>query len=373
MYALTNDALSLGLVGLAQFLPQLLLTLVSGHVADQYDRKWICGISRLVMALTVSVLVYGDISHHINDTMIYACAIALGATRAFDMPAAQALAPNLVPPAILPSALSLISSTREAMTIAGPAIGGLIYLLGASTLFGFCVVCFLCSFLALCTIQANRHYQYRRPEKKPFSLETLFGGFRYIRSNPVILGSMSLDMFAVLLGGATALLPIVAKDILHTGPFGLGVLRAAPAIGAVLMSIYLVKRPLTSRVGKKMFAAVALFGLATVTFGLSENLYLSLVALLVLGASDMISVVVRSSLVQLETPDEMRGRVSAVNSIFIGTSNQLGEFESGVTAAWFGVVPAIVLGGVGTLGVVAVWMWLFPSLTHRDRLDSAKR
>lgn len=218
----------------------------------------------------------------------------------------------------------------------------------------------------------NLRYEYKALARTPVSLESLFGGMNFIRRNPVILGSISLDMFAVLLGGATALLPIVAKDILHTGPWGLGLLRCAPALGAVLMSVYLGRRPLTRNVGKIMFSAVAMFGVATIAFGLSTNLFLSLFALLFLGASDMVSVVIRSTLVQLETPDDMRGRVSAANSIFIGTSNQLGEFESGVTAAWLGVVPAIVLGGVGTLLVVALWMKYFPTLTQRQTLEAGE-
>ncbi|UGA52020.1 MULTISPECIES: MFS transporter [Dickeya] len=368
MYDLTNSALNLGLVGLAQFLPQLALTLVAGHAVDQYNRRVIILCCRLLMAATILVLVLGNVTHTISATMIYACSALLGATRAFEMPATQALLPNLIAPGLLSRAVALMASAREATVIAGPALGGLIYLIGATTLYAASVACFLISFLVL----LNLRYEYKALARTPVSLESLFGGMNFIRRNPVILGSISLDMFAVLLGGATALLPIVAKDILHTGPWGLGLLRCAPALGAVLMSVYLSRRPLTRNVGKIMFSAVAMFGAATIAFGLSTNLFLSLFALLFLGASDMVSVVIRSTLVQLETPDDMRGRVSAANSIFIGTSNQLGEFESGVTAAWLGVVPAIVLGGVGTLLVVALWMKYFPTLTQRQTLEAGE-
>ncbi|MBX9444513.1 MFS transporter [Dickeya chrysanthemi] len=368
MYELTNSALNLGLVGLAQFLPQLALTLVAGHAVDQYNRRVIILCCRLLMAATILVLVLGNLTHTISAAMIYACSAVLGATRAFEMPATQALLPNLIAPSLLSRAVALMASAREATVIAGPALGGLIYLIGATTLYATSVACFLASFLVLLRLR----YEYKAPARAPVTLASLFGGMNFIRRNPVILGSISLDMFAVLLGGATALLPIVAKDILHTGPWGLGLLRCAPALGAVLMSIYLSRRPLTRNVGKIMFSAVAVFGVATIAFGLSTNLFLSLSALLLLGASDMVSVVIRSTLVQLETPDDMRGRVSAANSIFIGTSNQLGEFESGVTAAWLGVVPAIVVGGLGTLLVVALWMKYFPTLTQRQTLEAGE-
>ncbi|MED5526949.1 MAG: MFS transporter [Pseudomonadota bacterium] len=366
MYDLTDSALSLGLIGLAQFVPQLLLTLVAGHVADQYNRRVIVIVCRLVLAGTMGGLVYANLSGQLSPAIIYVCGALMGATRAFESPATQALLPNLITPDQFPRALALTSGTREATVIAGPALGGLVYLIGASWLYGASVVFFLVSALVLLSLQ----YEYQAPRKEPASLKSLFSGIHFIRDNPVVLGAISLDLFSVLLGGATALLPIVARDILHTGSWGLGLLRSAPALGALLMSIWLARFPLEKRVGKTMFYAVALFGLATIVFGLSQNLWLSMGALLVLGASDMVSVIIRSTLIQLETPDAMRGRVSAVNYIFIGTSNQLGEFESGVTAAWFGVVPAIIIGGIGTLAVVALWMKVFPALTHRDKLSS---
>ncbi|WP_417561418.1 MFS transporter [Marinomonas sp.] len=365
MYDLTNSPMALGLVGLCQFLPQLLLTLVVGHVADHYNRRLICVCTRLSMAMTVGILAYGNMSSTISAEMIYLCAALLGTARAFEMPANQAILPNLIPNELLSRAVSAIASAREISVIAGPALGGLIYLLGPTTLYLSSMTFFFIS----CIIMFFLHYNFTVKSKSPISMTHLLGGITFIRGNKVILGSVSLDMFAVLLGGATALLPIVAKDILHTGPWGLGLLRCSPALGALLMSIYLARRPIKHSVGKIMFAAVAIFGAATILFGLSENLILSMLALVLLGLSDMISVVIRSTLVQLETPDEMRGRVSAANSVFIGSSNQLGEFESGVTAAWFGVVPAIVIGGVGTIAVVGLWMYLFPTLLKRDTLD----
>ncbi|MFT6404591.1 MAG: MFS family permease [Marinomonas primoryensis] len=365
MYDLTNSPMALGLVGLCQFLPQLLLTLVVGLVADRYNRRLICVCTRLAMAMTVGILAYGNITSTISANMIYTCAVFLGTARAFEMPANQAILPNLIPSELLSRAMSAIASAREISVIAGPALGGLIYLLGPSTLYLSSLSCFLIS----CVIMFFLSYNFSVKSKSPINMGHLLGGLTFIRGNKVILGSVSLDMFAVLLGGATALLPIVAKDILHTGPWGLGLLRCAPALGALLMSIYLARHPLTHSVGKIMFAAVAIFGVATILFGLSDSLILSMFALILLGSSDMISVVIRSTLVQLETPDEMRGRVSAANSVFIGSSNQLGEFESGVTAAWFGVIPAIVIGGVGTIAIVGVWMCLFPDLLKRKTLD----
>ncbi|MBJ7551339.1 MFS transporter [Marinomonas ostreistagni] len=369
IYDLTGSAMALGLVGLFQFLPQLILTLVVGHVADRYNRRIICICTRLIMASTVGILAYGNFTETISSTMIYGCAVMIGTARAFEMPAGQAILPNLIPPELLSRAVSAIASAREISVIAGPALGGVIYLLVAPTLYLTSMVCFLVS----CCILFFLHYNYVAKAKQPVDLHHLLGGLRFIKNNKLILGSVSLDMFAVLLGGATALLPIVAKDILHTGPWGLGLLRCAPAIGALLMSIYLARHPLTHSVGKIMYVAVATFGAATILFGLSEHLILSMIALFILGASDMISVVIRSTLVQLETPDDMRGRVSAANSIFIGSSNQLGEFESGATAALFGVVPAIVLGGFGTIAVVGLWMYLFPTLLHRNTLENEEK
>ncbi len=365
IYNLTDSALSLGLVGLARYLPQLVLTLYAGHVADNHDRHRIMMLCRLVLTLSIAVLAVTSILGVITPAIIYGCCVVMGTARAFEMPATQAMVPNIVSAELLAPALTWTASGREATTIVGPALGGLIYIFGAGTLYSSSALCCLVSAMIL----ANLRYCQQVRAKRPATLDSLLGGLRFTWRNPVIFGSISLDMVAVLIGSVTALLPIVARDILETGPWGLGLLRSAPAVGAVLMSIYLAWRPVNRSVGLKMFVAVAVFGAMTIVFGLSETLWLSLLALLLMGAADMVSVVIRSTLVQLATPDEMRGRVSAVNSIFISTSNQLGEFESGVLAAWVGAVPAIVIGGVGTLGVVALWMHWFPDLVSRDRLD----
>ncbi len=364
IYDLTHSPLILGLVGLVQFLPQFLLTLVVGHVADRYDRQRVVVCCLLAEGTMVAILAAGSAAHFLDRNLILACACLIGAARAFEAPTMQALLPTLVEPAMLPRCLAVSAAGRQTGIIFGPALGGLVYIAGAGAAYGVCAGFYLVALVFIFAIP-RRQGMVRR---EPASLRSVFDGIAFIRAKPDILGSISLDLFSVLLGGATALLPVYARDILVTGPWGLGILRAAPAMGALSMSLFLAKRPLRRRVGKIMFAAVAVFGLATIVFGLSRSFPLSLASLAVLGAADMVSVVIRSSLVQLETPDAKRGRVSAVNSIFIGASNQLGEFESGITAAWFGVVPAVVLGGACTLLVVVVWMRLFPSLARRQTL-----
>jgi len=362
MYDLTHSAMSLGLIGLAQFIPQLGLTLVVGHVADRYNRRRIVLACQLAEALVALTLLAGSLGQALTPYALYGCALLLGAARAFESPSLHAIAPRLVAAESLPRALALSAATMQTGIILGPALGGAIYAIGSAAVYAASGVCWLAAALAIGTLP------YRHNGEPRNTASSVFAGVAYIRQQPVILGAISLDLFAVLLGGATALLPIYARDILHTGPLGLGLLRSAPAVGALATSLYLARRPLQRRVGKIMFGAVALFGLATIVFGLSSTFALSLAALALLGASDMVSVVIRATLVQLETPDEMRGRVSAVNAVFIGTSNQLGEFESGLTAAWFGAEPAVVLGGIGTLLVVALWMKWFPELTRRERM-----
>jgi MFS family permease len=352
------------LIGLAQFLPQLLLTLVVGHAADRYNRRTIVLLCQLLEGMVALALAAGSLAHALTPSALYGAALLLGAARAFESPSLHSLLPRLLSADVLPRALALSAASMQSAVIAGPALGGAIYAFGSSYVYMVSALCWLVAALSIGTLP----YTHSAEHKAPATLSSLFAGIAYIRSKPVVLGAISLDLFAVLLGGATALLPIFARDILHIGPLGLGLLRSAPAVGALGMSLYLAQRPLKQKVGKIMFAAVALFGLGTIVFGLSSNFGLSLLALLVLGASDMISVVIRSTLVQLETPDEMRGRVSAVNSVFIGTSNQLGEFESGLTAAWFGAVPAVVIGGIGTLVVVALWMRWFPELVEREEM-----
>jgi MFS family permease len=365
VYALTGSAFYLGLVGLAQFLPMFLLTLAVGHVADRYDRRIVARVCQVVEGLAAGELALGSFSGWQNKESILAIVFVVGAARAFEGPTMQALVPGLVPVPFIPRAIALSTSAHQTATIVGPALGGLLYAAGPTAAYATASLLFLAasSFVGLIRIERTP------PQRDPVSLQSLFAGIAFIRSHRAILGAISLDLFAVLLGGATALLPVYARDILVTGPWGLGLLRSAPAVGALTMSVFLARHPLERRVGQIMFGAVVIFGVATIVFAVSTSFVLSLGTLMVLGAADVISVVIRSSLVQIETPDEMRGRVSAVNSMFIGTSNQLGEFESGLTAALFGVVPAVLIGGVGTITVVILWMRLFPELVRTDSLE----
>jgi MFS family permease len=366
IYALTHSTLALGLVGLVQFLPMLALTLLVGHVADRYDRRRIATICQLVGGSATSLLAIGSFGGWLTPPLIFAAVAVIGAGRAFEMPTMQALLPSLVPAALFPRAAAYSASAIQTATIIGPALGGLIYILGPEAPYATAA----CLSLSASFLSSRIRMERSPPRREPVSLTSLFSGFAFIRSHPIVLGSISLDLFAVFLGGATALLPVYARDILHTGPWGLGLLRSGPAIGALGMSVLLAHRPLRQRVGTTMFKAVIVFGLATIVFALSRSLWLSTLAMIALGAADVISVVIRSSFVQLSTPDQMRGRVSAVNAMFIGTSNQLGEFESGVTAALFGTVPAVILGGAGTILVALLWMRLFPDLRKADTLES---
>ena len=367
VYELTGSAFDLGLVGLAQFVPMLALALVTGHVADNFDRRRIIVVCQAVKAITAIALAIGSHYAELPRAAIFAIVFVFGAARAFEMPTLQSLLPSVVPQAMLPRAIAASASANQAATIGGPALGGFLYAASPAVAFAVCGILYVSCAIAI----VNVRVVLRTAAREPVSLDSLLAGIRYIRRNGVILGAISLDLFAVLLGGATALLPIYAKDILHVGPTGLGVLRAAPGVGALAMSLYLAHHPPRRRVGRLMFAAVGAFGVATIVFGLSGSIGLSLGALTLLGAFDMVSVVIRSSLVQLKTPDAMRGRVSAVNSVFIGSSNQLGEFESGLTAAWFGAVPSVVIGGIGTIVVVLLWMRLFPELARANRLVAA--
>ncbi|HLX27041.1 MAG TPA: MFS transporter [Casimicrobiaceae bacterium] len=366
MYALTGSALDLGFVGLAQFVPSFLLVLVAGHVADRFDRRRVVQACVIVEGAAALGLCIGSALGRIEPAMIYALVVVVGASRAFEMPTMQALLPAVVPESILARAIAANASAGQTAIIVGPALGGLLYVAGASVAYGASATLFLVTAIVLYFVK-SRHAP--RPAQAP-RLSSVLDGIRFIRGHKAVLGAISLDMFAVLLGGATALLPIYARDILHTGPWGLGLLRSATAVGALGMAIWLARHPLRAHAGKRMFEAVALFGVATIVFGVSRSFALSLVALIVLGAADMVSVVVRQSLVQLQTPDHMRGRVSAVNALFIGTSNQLGEFESGLTASWLGVVPSVVAGGIGTLAIVFLWIRFFPALAATNRLDA---
>ncbi|WP_066737633.1 MFS transporter [Cupriavidus sp. D384] len=365
MYDLTRDPFMLGMVGLVQFLPSIVLMLMSGHVADRFDRRIIVRTCQMLEAVIAASMAVASFSGWVTSEHIFFFVAAIGGCRAFETPTLQALLPSVVTPRQLPRAVALASSAAQTAIIIGPALGGFAYVAGAGVVYTISAVLFAIAAALVFTLKLRQAAQRLTA---PVSIKTLFAGFAYIRSHQVLLGAVSLDLFAVLLGGATALLPIYARDILHTGPWGLGLLRSSPAIGALVTALWLARHPLNRRVGRVMFGAVAIFGVATMVFGVSTWLPLSMAALVVLGASDMISVVVRQTLVQLDTPDDMRGRVGAVNSVFIGASNQLGEFESGVTAALLGPVGAVLLGGAGTILVVAAWMKLFPMLTNRDRL-----
>lgn len=384
MYDLTGSAWELGLVGLAQFLPALLLTLPAGHVVDQHDRRLLLAASLGLQLLTATCLALASGGGWVGPGLILGLSIVLGCARALQMPAQQALMPSLVPVALLPRAVATSSSTMQAAIIAGPALGGVLYALGpwaagrvahgttaaaaahwgAAIVYGVSLLLLVAAVLAVLSIR-HRPLQPRRAAP---GLAQLTAGIRFIWQRPVVLGAISLDLFAVLLGGATALLPIFAKDILHTGPEGLGLLRSAPALGAVVVGVWLSRRPILRRAGHWLLGAVGVFGLAMIAFALTTSFVVAFIVLAVSGAADMVSVVIRQSLVQLETPDDMRGRVGAVNSVFIGASNQLGEFESGATAALLGPVGSVLLGGFGVLAVVALWFRLFPALAQRDRL-----
>ena len=365
VYDITGDPFALGLVGLASFLPAIALALVTGHTADRYDRRLILVTCYAVTLVTSLGLLAIAVSGSDKVWLIYGLLIAFGIGRAFANPAGQALVPNLVPREQLGIAIAWNSTVWQTATIAGPALGGALYYFGPIAAFGASAACFL-TVCVLFTLMRSR------PQTKPADVtwETLLAGIRFIRSKPVIFGAISLDLFAVLLGGATALLPVFAKDILQVGPGGLGLLRSMPAAGALVVALWLAQRPLQSKSGLRMFQGVALFGLATIGFGLSTNVWISCAFLFLLGGADMISVFVRSTLVQFDTPDEMRGRVAAVNSVFIGASNELGEFESGTVAALIGTVPAVVVGGLGTLAICGLWMRWFPALRYRDRLTT---
>jgi MFS family permease len=364
VYALTGSALDLGLIGLAQFLPVMLLTLAVGHVADRYDRRRIAAICQVIEFATSATLTLGVAGGWLGLNGILGLVTLLGASRAFEAPTLSALMPGLVEPSELQLASAWSASANQAATIVGPAAGGLLYAFAPPIPFGLAAALFLLSAILVSLIRVKRPV----PVRETASVRSVLSGITFIWTHPAMLGAISLDLFAVLLGGATALLPIYARDILHTGSWGLGVLRAAPAVGALLTSIVLARRPLRRHAGRVMFGAVILFGVATIVFGLSRSLPVSIAALVLLGSADVVSVVIRFTLVQMRTPDNMRGRVSAVNMLFIGASNQLGEFESGVTAALLGAVPATLLGGAATIGVAILWMWWFPELRDVDEL-----
>lgn len=364
VYALSGSAFDLGIIGLIQFMPSVLLVFVIGHAADNYPRRKLVQWCQLIEALTALYLSLGALLGWLSVGHIFVCVAVLGVAMAFEGPAATALLPAVVPKGQLQAGTTIGSAIYQMGAISGPAIGGLSYAISPELPFILMTVLWL---LAAILNQGINPREATLHTETPSS-GSFFAGVHFVKNNPAILGVLSLDLFAVLLGGASTLLPIYAKDILLTGPLGLGVLRSAPAIGAILMTLYLSKHPLKSKVGVRMFQAVILFGISTTVFALSSSMWLSVSALALMGAADMVSVIIRSSFVQLSTPDDMRGRVNAVNFLFINASNQLGGFESGMTAALLGTVPAAALGGIGTVLVALIWMKLFPTLKSLDKL-----
>jgi len=365
VYDLTGSAFALGIVGLVGFLPAALLVFAAGQAADRYERKRIVQACQLAEALTILFVAWGAYSGWLTVVHLFIATLVLGTTVAFENPATAALLPLVVPEGTVQRATALSSGSAQLATIAGPALGGIAYAVSPGLPYGIMVLLWLSGALFAGMIRLTQP----TAPKAAATPGDLFAGVKFIRNNPAILGTLSLDLFAVLLGGVVALLPIYARDILQTGPWGLGILRAAPAVGALLTTAMLARQPITRRVGVRIFQAVIVFGAATVAFSLSHWMWLSLLALAALGAADTVSVVIRFSLVQLATPDDMRGRVGAVNFLFINASNQLGQFESGVTAALLGAMPAAVLGGVGTIAIALLWMKLFPALRAVERLE----
>lgn len=369
VYELTNSAFDLGLVGLIQFVPAVVLTLLIGHAADRYDRRLIVRAAQAICALAAVMLTLALLAGVLTRDLLFAAVFMIGCARAFEMPTAHALAPSLVPPPLISRAVAAWTSANQIAIVCGPALGGLIYTISPVAVGVLCVAFFAGSITLISFVRA----QGPAASREPPTFSSVMAGFDYIRSRPRLLGVITLDLFVVLLGGATALLPIYARDILAAGPIGLGLLRSAPAVGALITAIVLSRTPVERHIGRKMFAVVAIYGLATIVFGLSTWFPLSLLALAVLGASDAVSIVIRFSLVQIETPDAMRGRVSAINYLFVGSSNTLGEFESGLVAAWLGAVPSVLIGGLGSLLVAATWMGLFPDLRRIDRFEPADK
>ena len=365
LYALTGSAFDLGIVGLVQFIPTAALVFLAGHVADRYQRKRVVQFCQIAAALTGAFLAWGTFAAWLDATKIFAAVTVFGAATAFESPAAAALLPGVAPDGTLQKGTALSTAAFQVAMISGPALGGLMYAFAPSAPYVAMTVFWVLAGVLNGAIRLERQ---PAADKLP-TLASVFDGIGFVRRNPTILGVISLDLFAVLFGGATALLPIYTRDILQTGPWGLGILRGAPAVGALLMATWLTNHAVAGRVGIRMFQAVIVFGVATVVFAISNLLWLSIIALVILGAADTVSMVIRISLVQLSTPDEMRGRVGAVNFLFVNASYQLGEFESGVTAALLGAIPAALLGGVGTIVVALLWTKLFPTIRNLERLE----
>ncbi len=364
IYDLTGDPLDLGLVGLVQFLPLIAMSVVAGQVLDRVDRRLVAAVCQAGKALAALLFAVGTARGSLSRDAMLAILFLSGSARAFEIPTMHALLPGVVPAPLLPRAIAASATAQQTAVICGPALGGLMYALGPQVVYAACALMFVAAGVLVGLLRTAA----RRQEKRPITLATVFAGFRYIRGNPIVLGAISLDLFAVLLGGVTALLPIYARDILVAGPWALGLLRSAPAVGALATSVVLANRAIAGRAGTVMFAAVGMFGLASIVFALSTSVALSCLALMVYGACDAVSVVIRQSLIQLRTPNEMLGRVMAVNALCTGSSGTLGEFRAGVVAAWLGAVPSALIGGLGTVVVMLVWMWAFPQLRRVDRL-----
>jgi MFS family permease len=371
VYEITKSPLDLGYVGLAQFLPAILLFPVSGHTSDRFPRRYVLSACYGGYAVCFGLLLSLTRLHLHSAELIYVVLVLIGVVRSFNGTASRSILPLLVPEKDFPNAVAWNATIFQAATILGPSFGGLVYAAAQGPAAVYVIAALIAVGATISSFRIRPQFQpspRQLTSVRNMTMKSVFAGLHFIWNRKLILGAISLDLFAVLLGGAVALLPVYAREILHTGPWGLGLLRTAPGVGAAVMAVLLAHRPLRGRSGPTLLWAVAGFGIFTIIFGLSRSLTLSLVALVLLGASDMISVIIRATLTQLATPDEMRGRVNAVDMIFIGTSNEFGQFESGVTAQWFGTVPAVVLGGVGTLIVIALWTWLFPELRHAGPL-----
>jgi MFS family permease len=366
LYDMTGNPIDLGIIGFLQFLPLVVLNLVVGQVTDRYDRLAILRYCQVVKVFMVGALAAGSAQGWLTREWMFVFMLMTATARSFELPAMQSLIPSIVPVRILPRAIAASLTAQQSAIVSGPALGGLLYILGPVTVYGTCAIIFA----AAAVIVSSIHLLNDRRDKRPITLETVFAGFSYIWSNKVLLGVMSLDLFVVLVGGITALLPIFAKDILHTGPWGLGLLRSAPAVGALIAGIVLARWSIEGKAGKILFATVAAFGVSIMAFSLSTSLLLSLIALVGYGVSDAISVVIRHSMVQTRTPNDMLGRVITVNSMFTGSSGSLGEFRAGLMAAWLGAVPAVLFGGVGAIAVTLIWMRLFPEITRINKLTS---
>jgi MFS family permease len=369
IYDLTNDPLDLGLVGLVQFFPLIATSILAGQVLDLFDRRMVAAACQIGKALAALALAIGTAQGWLGREAMFGILFLAGTARAFEIPTMHSLLPGVVSTTLLPRAIAASASAQQTAVICGPSLGGLLYVLGPAVVYATCTVVFIAASVLISLVEIAP----RREQKRPVSIATLFAGFGYVRDHPILLGAISLDLFAVLLGGVTALLPIYARDILHAGPWALGLLRSAPAVGALAATAVMAHHAIAGRAGRVMFAAVGAFGIASVMFALSTSMAFSFLALAIYGASDAISVVIRQSLIQMRTPYDMLGRVAAVNSMFTGSSGSLGEFRAGAIAAWLGAVPSALIGGVGAIAVMLIWMWAFPQLRNVDKLAPEER